>query len=147
AQGGAHPAIWIVAGICVLASAAMALVNQLALAAVVLGAGVLAGVAGLIWQSTSRSRSALGQNRMLGKGPYTSTPCTPNHELAQKLAATLNELRDAANDGDWAINWGPLDDSCRQAQKAEEAGNFVEAVRHYCRAISFVMSELRAQNS
>jgi len=144
---GAHPAIWVVSGVCILAAGVVAALGQLVAAAVALGIGVLAGLIGLIWRSANLSRSILGRNRMLGRGPYTNTICAPSHELAQKLAATLDELREAAHEGTWSINWQPLDDSCQQAQAADEAGNFVEAVRHYCRAISFVMSELRAQNA
>jgi PPM family protein phosphatase len=146
-QRGAHPAFWMFAGVGLLAALVMAGLKQWIPASVALGASVFAGTMALIWRSVSLSRSALGHGRMLGKGPYTSATCAPNHELAQKLAATLDELRDAASEGSWTINWTPLDESCRQALAADEAGNFVEAVRHYCRAISYVMSELRAQNS
>ena len=83
---------------------------------------------------------------MLGRGPYTSVACPPSHELAQKLAATLDELREAAREGNWDINWQPLDDSCRQAPAADQAGKFADAVRHYCRGISYMMSQLRSQN-
>jgi serine/threonine protein phosphatase PrpC len=143
---GAHPAVWAVSGICLLAAAALAGLGHFAAAGIALAGGVLAALVGLIWRGVSLSRSALGRNRILGRGPYTTTTCTPNHELVRKLAATLDELREAARDGSWTINWEPLDESCRQAQAADEAGNFVEAVRHNCRAISYVMSQLRAQH-
>jgi hypothetical protein len=73
-------------------------------------------------------------------------PCKPSHELAKKLRATLDELREAARDGDWSIDWQPLDESLRNAQKSDEAGNFPDAVRQYCQGISYVMNELRSQN-
>jgi len=55
------------------------------------------------------------------------------------------ELREAAREGDWAINWQPLDQACSAATTACEQAQFAEAVRQYCRAISYVMSELRQQ--
>ena len=82
---------------------------------------------------------------MLGRGPYTSVACPPSHELAQKLAGTLDELRQAARDGQWTIHWQPLDECCRKALAADEAGNYAEAIRHYCRGITYTMNELRKQ--
>jgi PPM family protein phosphatase len=137
--------IWAVAGIAALAAATLAGLGRIVAAGAALAVALVAGLSGIVWRSALLSRTALGKNRMLGRGPYTSTVCTPNHELTQKLAATLEELREAANTGDWTIRWQPLDESCGLARAADEEGNFVEAVRHYCRAISYVMSELRAQ--
>jgi PPM family protein phosphatase len=143
----AYPVVWGITIVCLLVGGVLAGVGQHLAAGVAAGAGVVIGLAGLIWRGVRLSRSALGKNRMLGRGPYTQTACAPSHELTQKLAATLNELREAARDGDWTINWQPLDECCREAQLADESGNYVESVRHYCRGISYVMSELRAQNT
>jgi hypothetical protein len=107
----------------------------------------MATLAALIHRSYFVTGTELGQDKMLGRGPYHNVVCSPSHELAQKLAATLDELRDAARDGDWTINWQPLDESCRQAASADEAGNYAQAVRHYCVGISHMMSELRLQNA
>jgi hypothetical protein len=82
---------------------------------------------------------------MLGRGPYTSAECRPSHELAQKLAAMLDELREAAEGGEWQINWRPLADACQKAAAADQAGNFADAIRQYCRGITFMMNELRKQ--
>ena len=40
----------------------------------------------------------------------------------------------------------PLDECCRLAGEADQAANFAEATRQYCRGISYVMRELRSQN-
>ena len=143
----AFSGIWGAAIVCLLAAALLAGVGQMFAAGIAAVLGVLIGIAGWIWRGVKLSRSAVGSNRMLGKGPYTQTACAPSHELTEKLAATLKELREAARDGDWTIDWQPLDDCCREAEAADQAGNYVESVRHYCRGISYVMSELRAQNS
>jgi protein phosphatase len=131
---------------CVLAAIVMAATKHFVPAAVALTIGVVAGLAGLVQRYVGGLGTALGYGRMLGRGPYTEVVCTPSHDLAQKLAATLDELREAARDGDWSINWQPLDDSCRHAIAADRSGNFAEAVRYYCRGISYVMNELRTQN-
>ena len=59
--------------------------------------------------------------------------------------AARSKQREAARDGNWSIHWEPLDDCCRKALAADGAGNYAEAIRHYCRGITFVMNELRKQ--
>jgi hypothetical protein len=113
-------------------------------AAIALGGAGVAGLIGLVQRYGNPAGSAIG-GRLLGRGPYTSVVCPPSHELATKLAATLDELRDAARDGQWSINWQPIDEYCKQAVTADQAGNHAEAIRQYCRGISSTMSELRRQ--
>jgi len=141
-----HPAVWIIAGVCVLAALVMAAMLQWIPAAVALGGAAIAGLIGLVQRFGGLpSGTEVGNGRMLGRGPYTSVTCPPSHELAQKLAGTLDELREAARDGNWPIHWQPLDDCCRKALAADEAGNYAEAIRLYCRGISHTMNELRKQ--
>jgi protein phosphatase len=145
----AHPATWVVAVVATLAAIVLALLGiaNLIPAAVALGIGMAAGIVGLVQRFGGLvGGTVIGQGRMLGRGPYSNVNCPPSHELAQKLAATLDELRAAAKEGNWAIQWKPLDDSCRQALAADQAGNFADAVRHYCRGISYMMNQLRLQN-
>jgi len=66
--------------------------------------------------------------------------------LVAKLKATLDELGQAAREGNWDINWQRLEESFREAAAADQTGNFAEAVRQYCRAISYMMNELRLQS-
>jgi len=121
--------------------------GQMMAAGIAIGCAATAALVAIIHRYIVISGTAVGGNKMLGRGPYTTVACRPNHELVQKFAATLGELREAAREGDWAINWQPLDQSCREALAADEQENFAEAVRHYCRAISYVMNELRRQPS
>jgi protein phosphatase len=142
-----HPAVWIVAAVCTLSAIVMAVLGQLLAGGIALAGAAVAGLVGLVQRySGIGSGAVVGHGRMLGRGPYTNVACPPSHEMTQKLAATLDELREAAREGDWTVNWRPLDECCRQAAVAEQAGNFVEAVRQYCRGISYVMNELRLQN-
>ena len=99
-------------------------------AAVALGGAAIAGLFGLVQRFGGLPNGTeVGFGRMLGRGPYTSVACPPSHELAQKLASTLDELREAAREGNWSINWGPLDECCRKALAADEGGNYAEAIR------------------
>jgi protein phosphatase len=128
------------------AAGALLAVGQPALAGISLVAG--AALAAVAWVLVpGRVRGTPGGDRLLGRGPYTSVVCTPSSELVSKLAGTLDELREATNEGEWEINWQPLEACCQQALAASRAGNFAEATRAYCRGISFVMNELRTQNA
>jgi serine/threonine protein phosphatase PrpC len=139
-------AIWLAALICLLAAAIMFATGHKLVAEIALVGAALTGLAAVVHRHIVVSGTALGGAKMLGRGPYTSASCEPSHALVQKLKATLDELREAARDGEWTINWQPLDDSCRDAQLADESGRFTDAVRHYCQAISYMMNELRLQH-
>lgn len=142
-----HPAIGIVAAVCVLAAIVIAVMGHYVPAGIALAVGATVGLFGLARRySGFTSGTTLGGGRLLGRGPYTNEVCPPSHALAKKLANTLDELREAARDGQWNINWQPLDDCCRDALAADKTGSFAEAVRQYCRGISYMMAELRRQN-
>ena len=143
-----NPAIWIVAAVSLVAAGVLAFlgIGNYVPAAAAAAVGAIAGIIGLFQRFGGLGGTVLGQGRMLGRGPYTSANCPPSHELAQKLAATLDELRDAAREGNWTIDWKPLDESCRLALAADQAGHYPDAVRHYCRGISYMMGQLRTQN-
>lgn len=140
-----HIGLGIVALASVLAGGILAWVGYLAAAGIAGGVALVAVAAGLIHRQIGLSGTRLGGERMLGKGPYTSAKCQPDSHLVQKLGATLNELRSAAREGNLDVNWEPLEDSCKKAAAAAKAGDFSEAVRHNCRAISYMMNELRLQ--
>jgi len=140
-----HIGLGIVALACALVAGILAWVGHLTEAGIAAGVALVAAAAGIIHRQTMVSGTRLGGERMLGKGPYTSTNCKPDHQLVLKLVATLDELRAAAREGSWAIDWAPLDDSCKLAAAADRAGDFTNSVRHNCRAISYMMNELRQQ--
>ena len=142
-----HPALWIVAGVCALAAVVMLVSGQFVPAGIaLLGALISAGV-GYVQRYSGFVRGAvLGYGRQLGKAPYTATNCAPNRALVQKLGATLEELREAAREGRWSVDWGTFDELCRKAAMMDRGGDFPEAIRLSCRAITFMMKELRSQN-
>jgi protein phosphatase len=140
-----HPAVWIIAGVCALAALVLAAMQLWIPALVALGGGLISGLIGLVQRFGGAGGTAVGNGRMLGRGPYTSVQCPPSHELATKLAKTLDELREAAQGGQWTIHTKPIDEACERASAADAGGNFAEAVRQYCRGITMMMNELRKQ--
>jgi protein phosphatase len=140
-----HIGLLVVAAASGLAAGILAIVSHLLAAGIALGIALVIAAIAFLHRQLALSGTRLGGDRMLGKGPYTTARCEPNPQLVQKLNATLDELRQAAREGNWDINWQPLDESAKLAAAALSAGNFTEAVRQDCRAISHMMSELRHQ--
>jgi len=144
-RGPAQAAMWIAAVICGLTALVTGLVGWFFAAGVAAVLTAVACIAALIQRYGGLADVQVGHGRQLGKGPYSNVACAPSAGLVQKLAATLDELREAAREGEWTINWQPLDECCRQAVASSQAGDFAEAVRQYCRGISYMMNELRSQ--
>jgi PPM family protein phosphatase len=144
---GVHPGIWIGAGVAALAALVILALGYYVPAAVVGAAALIAAGFGLVQQFGMRGGVTLEGGRYLGKGPYTTTPCVPGHDFLSKLADVIEELREAARDGNWNIDWRTFDEHCNRAQLADDRKSYTEGVREYCRAISFMMKELRSQGT
>jgi hypothetical protein len=140
-----HIVLLVVAAACALAAGMLAMVSHLLAGGIALGIGLVIAAVALFHRQIAISGTRLGGDRMLGKGPYTNTACKADPELVQKLTDTLDELRQAARDGQWDIDWEPLDEATKLSAAAAANGNYIEAVRQDCRAISHMMSELRHQ--
>ncbi|HBO43126.1 MAG TPA: serine/threonine-protein phosphatase [Planctomycetaceae bacterium] len=83
----------------------------------------------------------------LGKGPHRTYRCRPDAEFVDRLSHTVGQLRDAATNEDWEIDWHHFNQIQAEADSATFNARYPAAVRLYCRALSFMMSELRAQQS
>lgn len=145
---GVHPGVWIAAGVAALAAIVILVLGINPLVAAVAGAvALLTAGCGLLQHFGVSGGVTLEGGRHLGKGPYTATTCAPGHEFISKLAGVIEELREAARDGNWNINWRTFDEFCNRAQAADERKNYLEGVREFCRGISFMMQELRSQGT
>jgi protein phosphatase len=82
-----------------------------------------------------------------GRGPHRTRTCTPNKEFADRLAETTEQLRQAATDESWTIDWNRFQSLTAEARQANEGRQFDQAIRSYCRAISFMMHQLRQQRN
>ncbi len=144
---GVHPAVWIGAGVAALAAIFVLMMNWYIPAAVLAALALVTGGVGLAQHFGMGGGVTLEAGRHLGKGPYTATACSPGHEFISKLAEVIEELREAARDAHWNIDWRTFDEYCNKAQAADERKNYVEGVREFCRGISFMMKELRSQGT
>ena len=61
------------------------------------------------------------------------------------LCQMAQQLRDAAKDEHWTLDWSRFNAYGEQAQAALASRDFKTAIRQYALAISFMMSEIRGQ--
>ena len=83
--------------------------------------------------------------RPLGKGPYSACQCQADARFVERLVDVAHQLRDAAIQEAWSVDWSRFNGHHDRAVAAALAGDYAEAVREHCHAISFMMSELRRQ--
>ncbi|MCL2120525.1 MAG: protein phosphatase 2C domain-containing protein [Planctomycetaceae bacterium] len=83
--------------------------------------------------------------RHYGNGPYIRVDATPEPVFVSKLATTMQQLRDAAQDEQWNIHWADIDHHEHLAATAGNTEDFGKAVYHYALAINSMMRELKQQ--
>lgn len=136
---------WVASVTALLLAAILWGLRRPRMAAAFLVVGVGAMLATLAWRLGRRGSAPPQAGPRPGHGPYTDVIATPNAALVAKLKQTLDELREAAQEGEWKIAWEPLDEAFQRALAAEASGNYVDAVRQLCRGVSYVMRALRSQ--
>jgi len=83
----------------------------------------------------------------LGKGPYAKAECQPSEQLVGELARLVDQLRDAATEGNWSLDWSKFNTYSRQAETEANNKEYSQAVRDYSRAVRWIMNELRNQRA
>lgn len=139
-------ALWAVTAVFLLIALVLAATSKIAAALV---SGLLAGataVAALL-QTTLKSPSAAahGPSGPLGTGPHSAHGGAPDAERVAILCQMAQQLREAAKDEHWTLDWSRFNAHGEQAQTALSKGDHERAVREYALAISFMMSEIRRQ--
>jgi protein phosphatase len=141
-----HPAVWSTFGVLALSAAMLVAVGQRIAALAALVGVIGAGLVAMMQKFGGRgSRGAVHQR--LGRGPYVACDCTPDAAFPVKLAELDQQLRDAAANAHWAINWDVFCKHENAAAAAARDGKHLDAVREYCRAISCMMEQLRHQGN
>lgn len=139
------PAIWIAASVAALAAVVFLSLKMWIGAAATAAIAAVVSLYALYRRFGTANGTSLGAGNKLGRGPYSSTVSQADHEILRKLAATVEELREAARESEWVIDWRKFDDYVLKALAADKNKQYVEGVRYFCRGISFMMQELRSQ--
>ena len=82
-----------------------------------------------------------------GKAPYRRYSAAPTKALYDKLGSTVEELRQAADANNWMMDWNRINEHQKKGEKAIEAKQPKEAIRHQAEAIIQTMHQLREQHN
>jgi protein phosphatase len=137
--------VWVVFGVLALAGLLLAMMQQWIPAAVGLAAAVVLGAGAWLYRQGGEVQSPAPSGDRFGRGPYMSIVCPPTREFVLRLAETLREFREAAARDDLTLDAAAFNALHDRAAAAEQAGDFAQAVRYYCRAISFLVAECKRQ--
>ncbi len=141
-----HPAAWGLLAVFLLAGLGLLAIGQTLLALLSFAGAAVTAVA--IWAQRSPSSdtsSTVFDGQTLGRGPYATFGCAPDDRFIARLCDLVQQLRDAATNEKWNVDWDGFNSHNTQAAAAAQAGDPGQAVREYCHAISFMMEQLRNQ--
>ena len=143
-----HPAVWGIMALCIIVAVSLAAL-QFYMAALI--GGLLAAVMAVVALVQTTSPAPPGETftigAPLGKGPHATFDCAPNGESVAVLCQMAQQLREAAKEEHWTLDWPRFNNFGDQAHAALLRGDFGDAIRQHALAISFMMNEMRHQPS
>jgi protein phosphatase len=140
-----NPNVWIALGVLALAGVLLLWMLQFIPAALCLVAAGVLGIGTWFYRNGGEVQGPAMTGNRFGRGPYTAIVCTPSQEFVQRLAEMLRQLREAALSDDLAIDNAAFTAILDRAAAENQAGDFAQAVRYYCHAISFLVAEYKRQ--
>ncbi len=141
--------MWGFAALCLIAGIVLFSRNFAVPALISIVAAVVMTAIGLVQKFTpvGPELKYLTPGAKLGRGPHTKSECQPSDALVSNLGKLVQQLRDAATEGDWSIDWSKFNTYSRQGATAAEKHEYPQAVRDYSRALRAMMNELRNQRA
>lgn len=136
--------LWTLLGAFVLGAVALGALRFFVPAILSFIGAVVAGSVALIRRYGGKSSYEF-DGQPFGKGPYAACDCNPDARFVERLAELAHQLRDAAIQEAWQLNWNRFNGHQDRAVAAAMGADYATAVREHCHAISFMMSELRSQ--
>ncbi len=82
-----------------------------------------------------------------GKAPYRRFSAAPTKGLYDKLGGTVDELRTAAEQNNWMMNWKKIDELQEKGGEALRSKKGKQAIRFQAEAIIETMLQLREQHN
>ncbi len=139
-------AIWVLLGVLTLAAILLPAMGSLFGALACLAVAALGGLGALLYRY-SRLDVLSFDPHPLGKGPYRHVACQPNGVLAGQLDHLVAQLQEVAQSEGWDVDWTHFGQHRRQAANAAGTGDSKQAIGEYCRAITFMMEQLKRQRA
>ena len=134
---------------CVLLAVALGAAQATVATFIALAIGIALALMGWLQQTvqTHQPVSNLVPGARLGKGPHSSIDCQPNAKFADELVSMIEQLREAAIEEHWSIDWNKFNALCHSGKQAVDQQDYCAAVCHYAAALQFMMGELRHQRA
>lgn len=130
----------------ILVAGGAAVVKQLHVAVVAAAIAVLTAISLVISKlQTSPGRPFHGAAHGHRPGPHTTRAVKFDEPMVERLSRLIVQLREAASDESWTIDWAKFDAFESRARAATEKKDYQSAVKTYCQAVSFMMKQLRDQ--
>jgi hypothetical protein len=144
-RGRLSPWLWLIPGLLALAAVGLFAAGKALPALPFVALTVISAVA-LSILSSRRSKSGLDAGGdHFGRAPYATAIFAANAAFIQDLSKVLEQLKDAARQEDWVLDWAKVNGLTTRAEESARKNDYVAAVREYCRAISVFMEQLRHQ--
>ncbi|MDF1842923.1 MAG: protein phosphatase 2C domain-containing protein [Rubripirellula sp.] len=145
-QSTVSPIMIATAAICSLIAGLFAIMKSWGLVVVAVILAIISAVACLLQASTGQSgtppATASG-----GKGPYRRDDATATKELYESLGEKVKELRDAASQNNWMMDWRKVNELQKHGIAALKADSQKEAIMYQSHAIIETMNQLREQHN
>jgi PPM family protein phosphatase len=93
------------------------------------------------------SRDSQPDGLRLGRGPYTRTSRPTGSQFSNQLAEIVRQLKKGAEEQNWRVDWEQWKGLVSGAESLSAKKDFAGSIKSYSRAISFLMDQLRNQQS
>ncbi len=137
--------LWIIAVLALIAAVPLSQVHWIAVLACLIVAGALATMGILQRLGPGDGTRYLAPGARLGRGPYAACDSAPNETIVGGLAQLLGQLREAASDGGWKVDWTKFSGFMDRGHAAANRRDYTGALREYVQAVRFMMNQLRSQ--
>lgn len=144
---GAPSWVWIGLSICALLAIVLFALIDWTFAVVPAVAAIVLGIVGLIKSFGGSTAQTAPITQPLGRGPYVRLECPSGEEFGNQMAKIIQKVRKGAQAQAWDIDWKHLAQLVARAKQQTEAKDHSGSIRSYGQAISFLMDQLRSQNS
>jgi PPM family protein phosphatase len=133
---GVAGAVGILAGVVLFA------LQQWPLAGISAVIGLLSLIIGFVRRGGREFDSDLSGDRY-GKGPHRKYTLKPDSAFVDRLAGTIQALRDAAQENQWKVNWDEINKEQERGRAAEKSNDKSLAIQIYATIIVQVMNQAR----
>lgn len=146
-RGEVHPLLWALIGALAAAAALLFILQHRLAAGIALVAAAVVAVFVLAERyGAAAAEEPMRRYRPLGRGPHVTNRAAPGAKFCATLVDLCNQLREAAANESWTIDWEELDRRMAQARQDADRGDHRAAGGGYLRVISFLMGQIRRQS-